>query len=909
MFRLLVRVDRYADLNPRHKNGDTTMRNLKMATKAALRSVLLSALCTTLLLSATVAAQAAEARSITYDLDIPAQSLNDALQAFALASQHKLLYSSELVDGKRSAVLKGKFTTEQAVKALLSGTHLSYEVTSDGLVLIRAADPPPGTNAATPMPNGSAVTSIRLAQAGAATAPSGGSTTTGSPVAASQGSSSATSAVETADIGEIIVTAQKKSERLQDVPVAITALNTDLLANNNLTRIQDYFAMVPGLSVAAGSQGGGTQQLAIRGITTGPGTNPTVGVVIDDVPYGNSTTAALGNLLYPDLDPSDLSGIEVLKGPQGTLYGSDSLGGLIKYVTKNPSTDGFSGGVQVQGEDVDHGGVGYAVRGSINIPLSNTFAIRASGFTRRDAGYIENISTGQRDINQVDVRGGHLSALWTPSDTVSLKVGALVQNTEGNGNSVVDTNNLLQPTLSDLQQTGIRGNGAFNSQIELFTAALKFKLGGVDFVSLSGYGINKWYALYDISVLGPAFAAPYFGVNGATEPNYYSTKKFTQEFRASSTIGQWLDWMVGAFYTHEDSGASFQNLEANDYATGAPVGQLIHWTYAPNTLSEDSLFADATVHFTDQFDVQVGGRESEYRQAYNEQATGLLVPTFYGVPSPYILGLERAKGNAFTYLVTPQYKFSRDLMTYVRIATGYRVGGPNISYPNVNTPASYNPDRTTNYELGVKGNVFNHALTFDVSLYYIDWQKIQLGENGFANGAEFGYTTNGAAAKSQGLEVSLQAHPFEGTAISLVTSLSDSVLTQNLPATSSVYGLSGQRLPFSSRFSGTFSVDQDIARIGEATVLVGGSVSYVGLRLGEFTTGPTPPPFQMPAFTTFNLHAGARYQSWLFNLFANNVGDKRGITGYSFYDGTGTATNVATIIPPRTVGLSVSKSF
>jgi iron complex outermembrane recepter protein len=145
--------------------------------------------------------------------------------------------------------------------------------------------------------------------------------------------------------------------------------------------------------------------------------------------------------------------------------------------------------------------------------------------------------------------------------------------------------------------------------------------------------------------------------------------------------------------------------------------------------------------------------------------------------------------------------------------------------------------------------------------------------------------------------------------ISAVASVNDAVLTQNLPAASNVYGLSGQRLPDSSRFSGTFTMDQDVAHIGEATALIGGSVSYVGLRLGEFSAGPTPPPLQMPAFTTFNLHTGARYESWLMNLFVNNVADKRGITGYSFYDGASTAADVATIIPPRTVGLSVSKSF
>jgi iron complex outermembrane receptor protein len=832
-----------------------------------------------------------------------------SLLEFGRQSALQILFASAKVKGIVTNAVRGDYEPIDALHLLLNGTPLVVSEKSDGVLVVEPQRNARRVSNFTPVLMNAGENIGRPAQTAASSTSTQpySETTQQNNNPSSRPSGAADS--EQAGLSEIVVTAQKKTERLQDVPVAVTVLNTDALANNSLNRVEDYFAMVPGLSLSVGSQGGGTQTLVIRGINTGDGTNPTVGVVIDDVPYGNSTTSAFGSFLYPDIDPSDLASIEVLKGPQGTLYGSDSLGGLIKFVYQDPSTDAFSGRLQVLGESVDHGGLGYALRGSVNIPLSDTLAIRASGFTRRDAGYIENITTGQREINQADIHGGHFSALWRPSDAVSLKLGALVQTTDGNGSSVVDTNSVLQPTLGDLQQTGIRGNGEYHSQIQLYTAALKAKLGGVDFVSLSGYGINKWSALYDISVLAPIFAAPYFGVSGATEPNYMSTKKLTQEFRLSSSIGHRLDWMAGVFYTHEESGASYQNLEANDFITGSPVGQLIHWSYSPNTLSEYALFTDVTVHVTDRFDVQVGGRESTNKQTYNEVATGLLVPTFYGVPSPYVQGLQKATGNAFTYLVTPEYKFSPDLMTYVRVATGYRVGGPNITYPSVNTPASYSPDRTTNYELGIKGNVFHHALTFDVSAYYISWQNIQLGATTVVNGAAFGYNTNGGTAKSLGLELSVEAHPIDGMTISAVTSVANAVLTQNLPPESTSYGLAGQRLPYNSHFTGSLTVDQDIVHIKDATAFVGGSLSYVGLRLGEFNSGPTPPQLQMPAFTTINLHTGARYKSWLINLFANNVADKRGITGYSFYDGASTAAWVATIIPPRTVGLSVSKSF
>ena len=188
--------------------------------------------------------------------------------------------------------------------------------------------------------------------------------------------------------------------------MALTALDAQTLVDNNQVRLQDYFATVPGLTLNAATNGNaGTQSFAIRGITTGA-SNPTVGVTIDDVPYGSSTQLANGELFVPDIDPSDLSQVEVLRGPQGTLYGASSIGGLIKFVTAVPSTDQVSGRVQVMGDDVLDGGAGYAVRGDLNVPLSDTVAIRASGFARQDPGHIENVITRATERNEANVTGG-----------------------------------------------------------------------------------------------------------------------------------------------------------------------------------------------------------------------------------------------------------------------------------------------------------------------------------------------------------------------------------------------------------------------------------------------------------------------------------------------------------------------
>ena len=729
--------------------------------------------------------------------------------------------------------------------------------------------------------------------------------------AASDTAASAQGASSAGQLEEIIVTAQKRSERLQDVPVPVTVLNVDTLAEGNQNRLQDYFATVPGLSLNQGGQGGGSQQsLAIRGVSTGSYTNPTVGVTIDDTPYGSSTALGFGSLAFPDIDPSDLERIEVLRGPQGTLYGASSIGGLVKFVTKDPSTDALSGHVQVLEDSVQHGDFGYGVRAMVNVPLSDSIAMRVSGFTRQDPGYVDNVITGQHDVNQVDVYGGHLAVLWRPSDTVSLKISALLQNIDGYGNSAVDTNGSFQPVYGDLHQARMPGTEQYDSRVRLYTATLTAKWAGLDFISISGYGDNQYSINSDNSAGYGYLAEQYFGVSGSATPNFYDTKKFSQEFRLSSASGGTLEWLAGAFYTHESSASNVAFL-ANNPATGASVGEVIDFD-DPTTLSEYALFGDLTVHVTNRLDVQLGGRESKDRQVYNETDSGIAVPDFYFSPSPFVNQTERTNGNAFTYLVTPRFRISPDLMIYTRFTSGYRVGGDNVNAVVGHVPSSFLPDTTNNYEFGVKGDLFDRALTFDASAYYIDWKRIQIQ---LLNPATFSlYTANGGSAKSQGLELSVQARPTRGLTIAAVASVNDAELTQNLPPSSTAYGLAGYRLPYSSRFSGSFSVDQNIARMGQWTGFIGGSLAYVGAREGSFSTTSTQVRLLYPAYSTINLHIGARSDLWTVNLLVNNAANKRGIVGggqVSGIDGPGEpgASATAFYIQPRTVGLTVSRDF
>jgi iron complex outermembrane receptor protein len=880
--------------------GMLAMRILRMAAEGRLYVLILTALCTTAFLGVTFAAPPAQARSVTYNLDIPAQSLKDALQALALASQHKLLYSSELVDGRRSPAVKGQFTTEQAVKALLSGTDLSYEVTSDGLVLIRAADEPPHTSTApatrgddptgetAPAKEGKKSSSdeFRLAQA------TQGSTQSTSPVGnGNQSSANAQSSGPT--LTEIIVTAQKREERLQDVPVPVTALDGSALAETNQLRLQDYYSSVPGLALTPDDNGGAF--LSIRGITTGYGTNPTVGITIDDVPYGASATA--GNALLsvaPDLDPSELARVEVLRGPQGTLYGAASMGGLLKFVTVDPSTDRLGGQVRAGLSSINNGQkLGYDTNASINVPISNTVAVRASGFTRQDPGYIDNIATGQRGINEEDFYGGRVSALWRPNDDFSLKLSALVQDSKSHGSSYATIG------LGDLQQNTLIGTGLFDRNIQAYSANLSAKLGNVDLTSVTGYSNTR--SSDDID-LGPAGFGPYtlqqFNVSGTAEVDRFEIRKFTQEIRLSSSVSHWLDWLVGGFFDHENTPIT-TTIVPEDSTTGTIVGQWLNTNF-PTTFTEYAAFADFTVHITDRFDLQLGGRESQDKESISQTFVGAYYDSlFISAASPYILSKVNSKTNAFTYLVTPRFKLSSNWMVYARLASGYRPGGPNDS-PGV--PRLFSPDKTENYELGTKGEFLDRRMSVEASVYYIDWRNIQLSV--YDPQTFLSYVNNASRAKSQGVELTLGAKPVTGLSVNAWLTFNDAVLTAPLPTNDFSYGVSGDRLPYSSRFSANASINYEFPLSGRVGGFAGAAMSYVGDRYGIFT-GPTQQRAILPAFAKTDLRAGIKYDLWTVNFYVNNVADKRGVLN----GGNPDFPNFLYYIQPRLVGLSIAKTF
>jgi outer membrane receptor protein involved in Fe transport len=374
------------------------------------------------------------------------------------------------------------------------------------------------------------------------------------------------------------------------------------------------------------------------------------------------------------------------------------------------------------------------------------------------------------------------------------------------------------------------------------------------------------------------------------------TKKFSQELRLTMPLGPYVDWLAGAFYTRERSTYD-ENLLAENPTTGQIIADGYYLSF-PTTFAEYAGFSDVTWHVTPRFDVQVGARESHIEQSKSQT---VLAPLFGGT-TPSVTPRADASANAFTYLFTPRFKISQDAMVYARVASGYRAGGTNPSpiHPE------YGPDKTENYELGFKGDFLDRALSIDASIFRINWHGLQIT---LLDPQSFSYSENGSGAKSQGVEVSLQARPNKMVTLTSWASYADAELTDNLPAlgtsSSTAYGLKGDRLPLSAKVSGSASVDLHRTLWADNEAFAVLTESYVGDRLGNFEGNAITPRYDLPGYAKTDLRVGFRSSSWVVDLYANNICDRRGALA-----GGDIAPVFAKIyLQPRTVGVSVSKTF
>jgi iron complex outermembrane recepter protein len=712
---------------------------------------------------------------------------------------------------------------------------------------------------------------------------------------ASYAADAAPAAAKAATVQEVIVTAQKREESLLDIPQSVTAISGDALSLRRASSFEDYVTSVPGMNLVA-SQPGSTR-LVLRGLNTG-GVSATIGTYVDETPYGSVTGLSNGAVLAPDLDTFDMQRLEVLRGPQGTLYGASSLGGLLKFVTNAPDPSHYAGRIEVDGEDTESSSVGGSVKGMFNAPLGDKAAVRASGYYSDQPGFIDDPLRNAKNVNSAHYSGYRVGFLARPTDKFSIRLSAVGQDINSDGTSTVDVNPVtLEPLYGDLTQS--RTFASPNKvDYRIYNATLDYDFGPASLLSATSYATLRQDTNEDgTAQLGALVSSIFKQPLGVGLLQDLEQKKFTQEFRLSSP-SQTFEWLVGAFYTHEEN-QLHQNVSAISLVNPPQIVTGLNGLEVlslPTDYAETAVFANGDYHFTDRFDVSLGGRYSHNKQTATQVTSGLLL-------GPVTTVGGDSSENVFTYSLAPKFKLSDDATLYARIAKGYRPGGPNAVNPlaPAAVPRTFKSDSIVDYEAGIKADVFAKTVSVELTAFYITWSDIQL----LADVGGFGVNTNGGSAESKGLEGSVTYVPVSGLTLSANGAYTQANLTEDTPAL--LGGKDGDRLPYSALTAGSLNADYAHQVSGDLDMFVGASLRFEGRRRSDFN--PTIGQTSIPSYTVIDLRAGVDWHNYRVEAYVKNLGDERGIISLGGLGATPNGALQAGLIRPRTIGLLLSASY
>ena len=728
----------------------------------------------------------------------------------------------------------------------------------------------------------------------------------------------------------VVVTANKIEENIREVPSSITAVDTELIDNLHATQLADFAAYVPSLQV--NSQGApGRVTIALRGLT--PLTSgSTIGTYIDETPVGSSGLYQSASVFQLDLLPDDIARVEILRGPQGTLYGANTLGGLIKYVTRDPSLGAYEfrlgGGISAVEGASDPG---WDVRAGLNLPLvRDRLGLRASYARNEIPGVINNVVNGEKDINSGTQQSGRVALLWEPNNSVRVQFAALGQRIETDNNMFVSLNPVtLRPNFGDLTNQ-VFINEPFEKEIGLVSLTVDWDFGWASVTSATSYSDISTNQRQDTTA---AFGEVpvLFGLGPAGLSSFdvgLHLEKFTQELRLTSRRDSPLFWQLGAYYTYEDAiqtqTALLLDLDGSPYP-GLPV---LADLAIPSTYEEIAFFANASYRFTDWFKLSAGARYSHNDQDFAQVVTD-------GV----LLGLGTTPGsseeNVYNFMVSPQVQVGKDQLLYLRIASGYQPGGPNVVPLGAPTdvPATVDSSSLTSYELGWKSEYFQNRLLFDVAAYHIDWSDIQTSTNvGGVN-----VLVNGGQASVNGIELTTAFKVTQEFRIGFSGSYTDARFRNTV---ASIGALPGDRLPDIPQFQGAITADYYLplsrprseqvigsGKDGKTTTVAGATQTGggwnahfgAGLRMvGDRLSAPesagagTPAPYPLDSYAALDLGADLYNKNWTVRVFVKNVTDERAYQTISPISNqiTGAVDHLAGVpIPPRTIGIEVDWRF
>ena len=760
---------------------------------------------------------------------------------------------------------------------------------------------------------------------------------------------------ETTDI--IIVTATKRDANLQDIPFSINAQTAEDIQRSGAVTLEDLSRSVAGLAIQ--NLGPGQSQIAIRGVSAGqivrdqPGVKEQVGVYLDESVISLS-------LFTPDLDLFDLNRVETLRGPQGTLFGSGSIGGTIRYITNQPKIGVTEGLVEGNVNLVDGDDFGGHLKGAVNLPLGDSLAVRAVGYYTRYGGFVDALTEGGgriNDVNSGERYGGRIALTFEPSDNLSITPRVVYQKVSTDGFNRQEVYNLYanpftttRPavTFREREQFLLLREG-FEDETMLADATIKIGFGGVDLTSVTSYINRDIVVSRDASALTGSVSVDlgYPAAAVSLPSNLRDTtdlKTFTQELRLSSATDGPFQWVVGGFYTNIDRFYR-QRLPTPGYqaATDAALGAGTSAAVAngfpdlnspynadlPYDIEQFAVFAEGSYELTDRFTVTAGGRYYDFKEERDFVSGGLF--------SNADNRTDSTKSDGVTPRLLLSYEASNDVTINAQAAKGFRLGGVNdpLNLPLCSAGDAaifggfqdYGDETLWNYELGMKAQ--SGGITFNAGAFYTDIKNLQVTLD--AGTCSSRIVFNVPKAHSAGLEFEFSAKPDDhwefGISGSLLDSKFDSTVTTGAGAV--IGGIrDGNRLPSVPKFqiSGDFAYNW---KVGGGDAYVAGSVQHVssrftqpsdqensnrnfvsGLPFGGATgTAGTTVNLILPTYNLVNLSAGVEFDSGLaLVLYANNVFDENVLTSFDRERG-GRARLGFNIGQPRTFGITARQKF
>lgn len=705
------------------------------------------------------------------------------------------------------------------------------------------------------------------------------------------------SAKDGATLNTVVVTATRRREPAREVPMQINVISADELQKSGAKTMSDFLSSEPGVDL--NTQGGsGAGQISMRGVTTGEQTGPTVGVYVDDVAFGGSTVFSQGATFALDMSLLDLNHIEVLRGPQGTLYGAGAMGGLLKYVTNEPDTNAFSGQASAGMSSTKHGGIGNTASAVLNIPIKNDVAaVRVSAFSQHDAGYVDAVGpqAGSR-IDRGDTYGARASLLLTPTSQFTVRLSAITQNINRNAPNYVAYDKSGQPVDGDLT-TRIYAPEPFHQNVQLYSLGVEYDFGWSRFNSITSYQSVRTDQPQDLSVVYvPALAAQGFNLNSVVAANLATTNKVTQEFRLTSPANQRLEWLGGLFFTRERSESDQGIVAAFPDGSSASLSGLT----APSTYTEYAAYGDLTYHLTPRLALTGGVRIAHNRQTYDQTTSGLLGGPPQSISAP-------SSDTSKTYMLTASYALTENSNVYARAASGYRPGGPNallvspITGQPGNGSATFQPDTLWTYEAGYKADLFDKRVSLSATVYDIEWKNIQ--QLGALEGVN--QVLNAGNARIKGFELASSFRPDRHWSFGMGFSYIDARLTQGNASTGTQ---SGDPLPNSAKFSATLTGTYRFS-LGSYVSYVGIAERFVGRRHAGFGSSNGRPDYPLPGYAVTDLQAGIDFGKASLSLYVRNLFDRRALlaAGTALMPLGGPA--LVSVEQPRTIGAVLTVPF